>query len=848
MLENRSLIRLSLGLAALTHLVLLADVPLVWRTCAALLLTVFLPGLLLVEGVVRHYALRLRPAEWLLCGLGSGYGLLVIMLLALSYLSGGVSRSQTLLVFDVLLVGLLALALRRQGRPPLPPAASGSPAYLPWLLGAGLLFLVGGSLRLIHLGYAEFQGDEARAVLRAAAVIQGHEEVLFLHRKGPTEILLPTALYALTGELTEETARLPFALAGLTLLFAIWMLGARLWSPLAGWLAALLLAVDGHSIAYARIVQYHAVEHLMMILVVWGLCRAVAAPHRAAPYLLGVAFFLATGLLAHYEMAQLGLIGALALGILWRQGLSLPRLGSTLWLPLVVGGGMVAAFYLPFVLHPNFGQIADYLAENLGEGEGGFPYNHLGQVWSFATFYSSLPYLLCLAALGVAALARLYQRGLGQRLGWLVACLWSGGVGVALWQPHWLRVGAIDLTLPWFAVAALLVWQMPLTRRERLLWLWLGVGIGLALFATARTSLHYIPLLMPWSLLGGWALARAYQCLGARLGPRVASRLGGAVVALGLVLFGGIAYGQFVYHDVELLRTWGAPGTRPWWLTPERPANLPIFGIPHQSGWKVIGLLYQRGVLAGSYDTNAREWVADWYARRPLRCERAHRYFILESGEASSQQPELQARLQADYHLWGVVEVHGQPRLDIYEWGQDATPIPRVFEATEYEGQFDGTLAHAFFELNDPTTLPRPTYPLDYRLGESVWLTGYDLERSQVRPGESLHLTLYWHVTGEMEEVYTTFTQVIQPDGAIAGQNDRPPGCRERPTDRWELGSNWVDRYEVPIFPATQPGVYPLLVGWYRAESGERLPVYTAEGQPIGNNIPLTSLTVEGPP
>ena len=99
------------------------------------------------------------------------------------------------------------------------------------MVGFLILLLVAGFLRFTNLGYAEFQGDEGRAVLRAAAVMQGYENALFLHRKGPVEILLPTLVYAMTGHLTEATARLPFALANLTGIIAIFVLGWRMFHP-----------------------------------------------------------------------------------------------------------------------------------------------------------------------------------------------------------------------------------------------------------------------------------------------------------------------------------------------------------------------------------------------------------------------------------------------------------------------------------------------------------------------------------------------------------------------------------------------------------------------------------------
>ncbi|MCZ7668408.1 MAG: hypothetical protein M5U34_15050 [Chloroflexi bacterium] len=48
--------------------------------------------------------------------------------------------------------------------------------------------------------------------MRAAAMITGDEAEIFLHQKGPVEILLPLSLWTLAGSINEFWARLPFCL------------------------------------------------------------------------------------------------------------------------------------------------------------------------------------------------------------------------------------------------------------------------------------------------------------------------------------------------------------------------------------------------------------------------------------------------------------------------------------------------------------------------------------------------------------------------------------------------------------------------------------------------------------
>ena len=215
-----------LAVAVLAHVAIFVDLPLFWRSASVLLLTAFLPGLLFVDWLLGGDD-RPLPESWerSLYALAAGYGIVTAVLLLLSYLPGGLIWWQTLLAFDAVLLVLLALLWRRRSlalRDTTPvyidqPAAW--PAILPsaqrdWLLAAVFsIVLIGGFLRFNDLGYSEFQGDEARAVLRAAEVIQGYHDALLSHKKGPVEILVPTGAYSLVDRLDEQSARLPFALA-----------------------------------------------------------------------------------------------------------------------------------------------------------------------------------------------------------------------------------------------------------------------------------------------------------------------------------------------------------------------------------------------------------------------------------------------------------------------------------------------------------------------------------------------------------------------------------------------------------------------------------------------------------
>ncbi len=381
------------------------------QTVAALLLAGWLPGLLLIEWLLGGCARGSDGWERHLYAIAAGYSVMTLVMLAVSYVPGGVAAWQIYAVSDGVLVILSVLIFiaanvaqaQNQARS-LPSNVDTSKISTPWIVtGVLILLLVGSGLRLTNLGYAEFQGDEGRAVQRAAAVIQGYEDVLFLHRKGPVEILLPTLVYTLTGQLTEATARLPFTLANLAGLVAIFGLGGRLLNPVAGWVAALLLALDGYFIGFARIVQYQSVVILMSVLVVLILHRLTQRPVELRRYLILAALFLATGMLAHYEAALVVGPGLYLLWQLWQRhkpvGFVPALIGAC-----ALGGAILAAFFVPYVLHPSFRNTVAYLAdERIG---GSLPYNHLADFFLRTTLYDTTYAVLLWVGLATLALLR----------------------------------------------------------------------------------------------------------------------------------------------------------------------------------------------------------------------------------------------------------------------------------------------------------------------------------------------------------------------------------------------------------------------------------------------------------
>jgi hypothetical protein len=136
-------------------------------------------------------------------------------------------------------------------------------------------------------------------------------------------------------------------------------------------------------------------------------------------------------------------------------------------------------------------------------------------------------------------------------------------------------------------------------------------------------------------------------------------------------------------------------------------------------------------------------------------------------------------------------------------------------------------------------------HPLEVDLGGKVRLLGYNIE-SGFRPGDSIHLTLFWQVLEEMDRSYTVFTHLIDEENRIWAQKDNPPVDGFYSTTKWRVGEIVRDQYDLLISPETQPGEYQLEIGMYLVETGRRLAILSEETHsPVGDKVVLGTIQVQ---
>jgi len=201
--------------------------------------------------------------------------------------------------------------------------------------------------------------------------------------------------------------------------------------------------------------------------------------------------------------------------------------------------------------------------------------------------------------------------------------------------------------------------------------------------------------------------------------------------------------------------------------------------------------------LRGTYRINA--WrVGEWV---PL----SYRF------EMPAELPPGEYRL-----ITGVFDLVRQARI----------PLATVAEGAAAKNAGDDAALVARLKAPLATQPFEPARPTDAEFGGMLRLRGYTLAEGGLR--------LLWQASRPPDFNYTLFVHALDSAGNLIAQADMEPLGGQYPTSIWEAGETVV--MEVPLAAFTPrrtlPEIAGLRLGWYRWDTGARLPA-TEAGQPL---------------
>jgi hypothetical protein len=140
--------------------------------------------------------------------------------------------------------------------------------------------------------------------------------------------------------------------------------------------------------------------------------------------------------------------------------------------------------------------------------------------------------------------------------------------------------------------------------------------------------------------------------------------------------------------------------------------------------------------------------------------------------------------------------------------------------------------------------LGTPVYGRFGMVGDpGVELRGWSLSGS-TRPGDTPELRLIWQALGRQNRNWTVFLHLVDAQGQIVAEDNRPPLDDAFPMLQWVAG-DWVEDRHAFALPANlAPGEYHLRVGLFYPRTDRRAGMYNQRGRLRGDYLEIGSLTV----
>jgi hypothetical protein len=147
-----------------------------------------------------------------------------------------------------------------------------------------------------------------------------------------------------------------------------------------------------------------------------------------------------------------------------------------------------------------------------------------------------------------------------------------------------------------------------------------------------------------------------------------------------------------------------------------------------------------------------------------------------------------------------------------------------------------------------PFTFSTTPEQKEANLEDQAMLLGYSLDGDSYRPGDTMHVTLYWLALQEMSENYKVFVHFMDEDSTTMwAQHDGDPVEGFTPTTRWMAGEILADHHALYIPPEAPPATYKLFTGMYEFDTMRNLTILTPQASSPHNRILLRQMEVVSP-
>ena len=121
-------------------------------------------------------------------------------------------------------------------------------------------------------------------------------------------------------------------------------------------------------------------------------------------------------------------------------------------------------------------------------------------------------------------------------------------------------------------------------------------------------------------------------------------------------------------------------------------------------------------------------------------------------------------------------------------------------------------------------------------------MAGYEYDRREILPGDSLAVTLFWQSLQDVSADYVMQVRLLDEAGNIVATADGRPVNGTSLTNTWEAGKVFEDTHILEIEPGTPAGAYQVEIAVFDPESGRRLNIIAEDGHWIDSRLLLAPL------
>lgn len=793
-----------------------------FQLAGVLLLFFFLLGWAMLEGFDTAPE---QLVERILLAIGLSIAISIFATLFLIYLPGSISKFKLLLFANVFIAFCVVITLKKGHHHKLKLPERSELTIIIVLLT--IAFIV----RFPKYDYREFHEDETEVLQFSTRIIGGEESALFLHRKGPVQSLIPILTMLNIDYVDEASVRFPFLLFSILSILTVYISGKLLFDDrLGAMLAGMLLAVNGFSVAFSRMVQYQSVIFFLAPLIVWLLWYAYIK--RKYVLLLPGSLLVSASILAHFDSLLY------IPGIIYLMWLMVSKVCNKKVVGIVIiFWGIVAilvmSFYVPYIHDPQFSRTFSYLAdERIGNG---YLYNNLTLLQNIDTVYQSKFYLPVLFVFTIFfALKNIkYEKSK------IIFFILLGLTMSTYYFPKFWKVGDWNsAVLPWLLLVGWGIFS--LRENASVIWvLWLTSFIGYV-FMVIKPQTHFYVFYSMWVIVAGIGVAGIWHWLETKR-----SWLSILAILMAVSLFSTLFYYQTVlfWHTYADYHTAYIEHWEEEQLLHHLYGKLPIpttynyFGAPWKTGWKVIGALLEQGKLQGDYraigdDNKVSTWYT--YSKAESCYDDPMLYFVVNNDETI-----LPNNIDQYAHI-GNVMVEDEPRILIYS-REPQNSLQDVesdtFSYEKYAPVFDSQA-----RITNFVNFPRSEYAENWKFGDETLLISHKIKRNTLSAGDTLELTLQWQSLKTTKIWYQVFVHI--EDEKLWAQQDEDLACHF-PTFFWRKGQTTQGQFRVPIPNNIPAGEYPVMIGVYDRLTMQRLPISSDDNVVVGDSLQLATITIQ---